>query len=73
MQTSYVCSLLLRSSDPTCSEIRSTSIYLQFQSYKLKNISMEQICGCQDGGDWGIEGLGVRDEQMQIITHRMDK
>ena len=30
----------------------------------------EQACGCQGGGGWGRDGLGVWDEQMQIITER---
>ena len=33
----------------------------------------EQTCGCQGGGGWGRDRLGVWDEQMQTITYRMDK
>ena len=31
----------------------------------------EQTCGCQ--GEWGREGLGVWDQQMQTIIYRMNK
>ena len=31
----------------------------------------EQTGGCQVG--WGSEGLGIWDQQMQIIIYRMDK
>ena len=33
----------------------------------------EQTCGCQGGGCWGRDGLGVWDQQMQTIIYRMDK
>ena len=33
----------------------------------------EQNCGCQGGGSVGEGGLGVWDQQMQIIIYRMDK
>ena len=33
----------------------------------------EQTCGCQGGGEWGRDGLGVQGWQMQTITLRMDK
>ena len=33
----------------------------------------EQTCGCQGGGEWEREGLGVWDQQMQTIIHRIDK
>ena len=33
----------------------------------------EQTCGCQGGGGWGRDGLGVWDQQMQTIIYRMDK
>ena len=33
----------------------------------------EQTCGCQGGGGWEREGLGVWDQQMQTIIYRTDK
>ena len=33
----------------------------------------EQTCGCQGGGGWARDGLGVWDQQMQTIIYRMDK
>ena len=33
----------------------------------------EQTCGCQGGGVWEREGLGVWDQQMQTIIYRTDK
>ena len=33
----------------------------------------EQTCGCQGGGGWGKDGVGVWDQQMQTITYKMDK
>ena len=33
----------------------------------------EQTCGCQGGGGWGRDGLGVWDKQMQGIIYRMDE
>ena len=33
----------------------------------------EQTCGCQGGRGWGRDGLGVWNEQLQIIIYRMDK
>ena len=33
----------------------------------------EQIYGCQGGGVWGKDGLGVWDQQAQTIVYRMDK
>ena len=42
-------------------------------SVKQTHRHREQTCGCQGGGEWGRDGLGVRDQQMQTIIHRMDK
>ena len=33
----------------------------------------EQMRGCQGGGEWGRDGLGVWDQQMQTIIYRIDK
>ena len=33
----------------------------------------EQTCGCQGGGRWGRDRLGVWELQMQTIIYRMDK
>ena len=33
----------------------------------------EQTCGCQGGGGWERDKLGVWDQQMQTIIYRMDK
>ena len=33
----------------------------------------EQACGCQGGGGWGRDRLGVWDQQMQTIIYRTDK
>ena len=33
----------------------------------------EQTCDCQGGGEWGWDGLGVWNWQMQTIIYRMDK
>ena len=33
----------------------------------------EQTCGCQGGGGWERNGLGVWDQQMQTGIYRMDK
>ena len=33
----------------------------------------EQICGCQGEGGQKREGMGVWDQQMPTIIHRMDK
>ena len=33
----------------------------------------EQTCGCQGGGGWERDGLGVWGQQMQTIIYRMDK
>ena len=33
----------------------------------------EKTCGCQGGGEWERDGLGVWDYQIQIIIYRMDK
>ena len=33
----------------------------------------EQTCGCQGGGRWRRDGVGVWDQQMQTIIYRMDK
>ena len=33
----------------------------------------EQTCGCQGGGEWGRDELGVWDQKMQTIVYRMDK
>ena len=33
----------------------------------------EQTCGCQGGGVWGRDELGVWGQQMQTITYRMDE
>ena len=33
----------------------------------------EQTYGCQGGGVWGREGLGVWDQQMQTTIYRMEK
>ena len=33
----------------------------------------EHTCGCQGGGEWGRDGLGVWGWQMQTIIFRMDK
>ena len=33
----------------------------------------EQTGGCQGGGGWERDGLGVGDQQMQTRTYRMDK
>ena len=41
----------------------------QKQTHKYR----EQTCGCQGGGEWGEEGLGVWGQQMQTIIYRMDK
>ena len=32
----------------------------------------EQTCGCQGGGGWGRDGVGVWDSQMQTIIYRME-
>ena len=33
----------------------------------------EQTCGCQGGGGWRRDGVGVWGSQMQTIICRMDK
>ena len=33
----------------------------------------EQTGGCQGGGGWGRNGLGIWDSQMQTSIYRMDK
>ena len=33
----------------------------------------EQTCGYQGGGEWERDGLGVWDQQMQTIIHKMEK
>ena len=33
----------------------------------------EQTCGCQGGGGWGRDGVGVWGQQMQTSIYRMDK
>ena len=33
----------------------------------------EQTCGCQGGGGWVRDRLGVWDEQMKTIIYRKDK
>ena len=33
----------------------------------------EQICGCQEGGGQGRDGVGGWDQQMQTIIYKMDK
>ena len=38
-----------------------------FTKQKQTHGHIEQICGCQEGGGWGKEGLGVWDQQMQTI------
>ena len=43
-------------------------------STKQTHRHREQTCGCQGGGGWGRDGVGVLDQQMQaIILYRMDK
>ena len=41
----------------------------QKQTHKYR----EQTCDCQGGIGVGEEGLGIWDQQMQTIIHRMDK
>ena len=33
----------------------------------------DQTVGCQGGGSWGKDGLGVWDQLLQTIIYRMDK
>ena len=45
------------------------------QSMKQKKTHRyrEQTCGCQGGGGWGRDGVGVWGQQMQTIIYRMDE
>ena len=43
-----------------------------FTKQKQSHGHIEQICGCQEGGGWGKEGLGVWDQQMQTIIYSME-
>ena len=47
-------------------------IEMRGKFYLLK-VSLPQTCGCQGGGGWRKEGLGVWDYQIQTIIYRMDK
>ena len=40
---------------------------------KQNYIHTEQTGGCQGGGGWGRDELGVWDSQMQALIHKMDK
>ena len=40
---------------------------------KQTNGHEEQTCGCQGGGVWERNGVGVWDQQMQTIEFGMDK
>ena len=40
---------------------------------KQKHRHREQTGGCQGGGGWGRDGVGVWDQQMQTIVYKMDK
>ena len=44
-------------------------------SRKLKQTHRhrEQTCGCQGGGGWGRDGVGVSGQQMQTTIYKMDK
>ena len=42
-------------------------------SMKQAHRHREQTCGCQGGGGWEKDGLGVWGQQMQTIIYRMDK
>ena len=44
-----------------------------FMKQKQTHRHREQTCGCQGGGIWGRDGLGVWDQQIQTTTYRMDK
>ena len=44
-----------------------------FTKQKQTHRHREQTCGCQGGGGWGRDALGVWGWQMQTITNRMNK
>ena len=40
---------------------------------KQTHIHRQQTCGCQEGGRWERDGLGVGGQETQTITYRMNK
>ena len=43
-----------------------------FTKQKQSHRHRKQTCGCQGGGGWGRDGVGVWGQQMQTIIYRMN-